>query len=74
MTPFDLQAAIAGAPIATRAGELVQFIDYNEKAPARCQVVVLYRYENFRTYSAEGRFRKDVDSPSDLFMLTTKRI
>ena len=74
MKPFDLQAAMRGEPICDRGGNPVEFIDYNEKAPARCQVVVLYRYENFRTYSAEGRFRKDVDSPSDLFMLTTKRI
>lgn len=69
MKPFNLQAAIDGAPICDRGGNPVEFIDYDEKAPAHRQVVVLYRYVNFRTYSAEGRYRKDVDSPRDLFML-----
>lgn len=74
MKPFNLQAALAGAPVVTRDGEpaeqLTLFDAPNEDFP-----LVGVVSGRIRTWTRSGkRMLADVDNEFDLFMASTKRV
>lgn len=73
MKPFNLEAALKGAPITDREGNPVELIAYVEKAIEDCQVVTLHSNGNVYISRVNGRYWGTDDSPKDLFMAPVKR-
>lgn len=72
MKPFDLEAALAGAPVVTRDGipvtQLTQF-DINDGEPLRG-----VRRGRVLSFQKDGRYTSSGDSNDDLFMAPVKRV
>ncbi len=73
MKPFNLQAALNGAPITDREGNPVELIAYVEKAIEDSQVVALHNDGSILTCHVNGQYWSTNDSPRDLCMAPVKR-
>jgi len=75
MKPFDLKAALNGAPVVTRDGEPVPWLRHDPDANPRYRVLARIEGQSAaRHYSENGRFYRDgTESFLDLFMAPTKR-
>lgn len=69
MKPFNLEKALAGEPVVTRAGEKVKIAGYNPDAK-KDSAVIGWVGAKARTWGADGRFYDEGDqsSSNDLFM------
>ena len=69
MRPFDLYAALNGAPIVTRMGEPVRIADYNPAAFEWTRVLAWVQGQSVAyTYNTEGKYSMLRASSYDLFM------
>lgn len=72
MKPFNLEAALAGAPVVTRDGIVVEDMHYFSGSRAAyplhalCDGCIL-------TFTREGKFTTNRDHNNDLFMAPTKK-
>lgn len=72
--PFDLEAAKAGAPIITRSGVPVRFVEHLPKATEGFQIIVIAEEMYVYTYYDNGKMYDETgDDPMDLFMAPVKR-
>lgn len=69
MKPFNLEKALAGEPVITRAGEKAKIAGYNPDAK-KDSAVIGWVGAKARTWGADGRFYDEGDqsSSNDLFM------
>ncbi len=72
MKPFDLKAALAGAPLQTRNGLPVKIAGYYSDVSEECQVLGWYEGYSSNWY-ANGKVYMHMDSNGDLFMAPQKR-
>ena len=71
LKPFDLQRALAGDPVVTRAGSIVKELHYFEKLDGQklyCVVHTLLGYSDSGTFWSDGR-----EDAHDLFMMPIKK-
>jgi hypothetical protein len=75
MRPFDLKAALAGAPVVMRNGVKIEWLAHDPKAPADRRIVARGKESSHHgTWYEDGSFVGGIaQSSSDLFMATTKR-
>ena len=74
MKPFNLAAALAGAPVVTRDGQKVLQIAHFPKAIIHYRLVVLFDSScNLYLMQESGIFFNGRDSSMDLFMAPVKR-
>lgn len=73
MRTFNLQEALAGRPVVTRAGEAVTDLRYYHSATGLAKISAVAG-ELLYTYCASGRYSssKDVEYTQDLFMKSEK--
>ncbi len=72
MKPFDLEKALAGAPVVTRDGRPVKIAGYNEGAAPNFKILGWINGKSF-SWNSEGRFYGVHDQNEDLFMAPTER-
>ena len=73
MKPFNLEQALAGAPVITRDGtKVIRLIELPEEEPQSRLVAVLEDGET-ATFNEGGRYYSMRDSSLDLFMAPTKK-
>lgn len=66
--PFDMQAALNGAPVVTRSGRKVLSVEFDSYPLSAKIEGDNYNYED--TFTVSGRKYGDcLESPDDLFML-----
>ena len=70
--PFDLKAAIAGAPVVTRAGNPVVFGAHNPHARESCRVMV-WIDGSALAYPENGIIVRGEENADDLFMAPVDR-
>ena len=74
LKPFDLTAALAGAPVVTRDGRKVLQIAHFPMAAKLFAIVVVVEDNDFpTTLDANGKYMHDLDREVDLFMAPVKR-
>ena len=73
MKPFDLEAALAGAPLITRDGATVKFIAYVPEAHEGQRVVVLDSEGMISVHFENGNYYHAAAAGNDLFMAPKKR-
>ena len=72
MKPFNLEAALNGAPITDREGEPVELIAYVEKASEEYQLVTLHSDGEICASYSSGSYWGNTKSLRDLFMAPVK--
>jgi len=73
MKPFNLEQALAGAPVITRDGtKVIRLIELPEAKPQSRLVAVLEDGET-ATFNEGGRYYSMRDSSLDLFMAPSKK-
>jgi hypothetical protein len=72
MKAFDLQKAIAGHPLITRAGEKVKGFHYFENGNQEDFCCAAYVNETIETYTKDGKYSSD-NTTFDLFLDTVKK-
>jgi len=72
LKPFDLQRALAGDPVVTRAGSIVKELHYFETIPYQKLCCVVNGC--ILTFTDDGHYYRDgKDDDHDLFMLPQKK-
>ena len=72
--PFNLEEAIAGAPMVTRDGRKAVFLAYDEELDRKIICKVYDDYTEAETFLDDGKYFKDrSESRYDLFMATQKK-
>lgn len=72
MKPFDLQAALNGAPVVTRDGRPVKIAGYNSDAAIPNQKILGWVDGTVLSWGENGNYFRG-GSPIDLFMASTKK-
>ena len=73
MKPFDLEKALAGAPVVTRSGVPVSEVHYFETVTRQYKVFAVVTGE-VQSYTESGRYTRRVEHAFDLFMAPVKRV
>lgn len=73
MKPFDLKAALAGAPVVTRNGEKVSQLFHVTTLSREANVLVVINGRAY-FYHESGRYSDHGESPFDLIMAPTKHV
>ena len=75
LKPFDLEKALAGAPVVTRNGKPVEQLVFMDKAAAGEMRLIGVIGEEVVTFTDKGEFNPVSDKPQswDLFMAPEKR-
>jgi hypothetical protein len=71
MKPFDLEKALAGAPVVTRDGREILYIHHHPEALNDYQVVAFIKDQSAADYfCADGKFSSEItrETNNDLFM------
>lgn len=73
LKPFNLEQALAGAPVITRDGmRVIRLIELPEAKP-KSRLVAVFEDGETATFHKGGRYYSMRDSSLDLFMATTKK-
>lgn len=77
MKPFNLEKALAGAPVVTRDGKEVTQLHWFELGAHAYPLFGVIHYESkqiVKSFTKDGEEYTNMDSVNDLFMKTTKKV